>query len=66
MFMMISFWLVVELWNYALRSPGAAGWRLLALPEAALSSLGERPSGEIAEAVRAIAAEKAAKGVPWF
>ena len=66
MFMMNSFWLVVELWNYALRSPGAAGWRLLALPEAALSSLGERPSGEIAEAVRAIAAEKAAKGVPWF
>lgn len=66
MFMVNSFWLVAELWNYALRKPEAAGWRLLALPEAALSSLGQRPSGEIAEAVRAIAAEKASKGVPWF
>lgn len=65
-FMMTCFWLVVELWNYAFRKPEAAGWKLLALPEAALSRLGESASGEIGEAVRAIAAEKAAKGVPWF
>lgn len=65
-FMLASFWLVMELWNYALRRPEAAGWRLLALPEAVLSRLGAPSAGEVAEAVRAIAAEKAAKDVPWF
>lgn len=66
LFMMVSFWLVMELWNYALRRPEAVGWRLLALPEAVLSRLGVRSSGDIAGAVRAIAAEKASKDAPWF
>lgn len=65
-YMLASFWLVMELWNYALRRPEAAGWRLLALPEAVLSRLGVCSSGDIAGAVRAIAAEKAAKDAPWF
>lgn len=56
----------MELWNYALRRPEAAGWRLLALPEAVLSRLGAPSAGDLAEAVRAAAAEKAAKDVPWF
>ena len=65
-YMLASFWLVMALWNYALSRPEAAGWRLLALPEAVLSRLGVCSSGDIAGAVRAIAAEKAAKDAPWF
>lgn len=65
-YMLASFWLVMELWNYALRRPEAVGWRLLALPEAVLSRLGVCSSGDIAGAVRAIAAEKASKDAPWF